>query len=186
MDATIETERLTLRTFVPHDADFMFELFSRPEVARWSGQGVPMQHRDEAVARIARQPERVGDHPATAIFAVLPRGTATPIGMAMLVPIPGSEGFARDDFEIGWHFHPDAWGNGYATEAAHAALGWGLRERALPEVLSFTAAINLRSRAVMERVGLRHVPDGDFEHPAVPVGHPVRPHVLYRLPESPC
>ena len=153
MDATIETERLTLRTFVPHDADFMFELFSRPEVARWSGQGVPMQHRDEAVARIARQPERVGDHPATAIFAVLPRGTATPIGMAMLVPIPGSEGFARDDFEIGWHFHPDAWGNGYATEAARALVDRAFAAD-IPELYAVTDIDNVSSQAVCRRLGM--------------------------------
>lgn len=85
--------------------------------------------------------------------------------------------------EVGWRLAADAWGRGYATEAAVAAIDDGLVRVGLEEVLSFTAARNERSRAVMERLGLQHVPGQHFDHPACPEGHPVRPHVLYRFPD---
>lgn len=91
----------------------------------------------------------------------------------------------RDDLpcspslEVGWRFARGAWGRGYATEAAAAAILDG-RERGVGEVVSFTAATNTRSARVMQRLGM--VPDGTFEHPALPAGHPLRRHVLYRLP----
>lgn len=87
--------------------------------------------------------------------------------------------------EVGWRLARPAWGHGYATEAARVALAYGYAVRGLPEVLSFTAALNLRSRAVMERIGMVREPDGDFEHPKVPLGSALRHHVLYRLtPEA--
>ena len=151
--AIIETERLTLRPFTTDDADFVFDLFGRPEVARWSGSGEPMAHRDEAVARIARQPQRAGDHPAAGIFHVSTRADAAAVGIAMLVPIPASAGVDRDDLEIGWHFHPDAWGRGYATEAASALVrrGFGL---GVPELYAVTHPDNVASQAVCGRLGM--------------------------------
>ncbi len=87
--------------------------------------------------------------------------------------------------EVGWRLARSAWGFGYATEAARASLAYGYATLDLPEVLSFTAAANLRSRAVMERIGMVRDPAGDFEHPKVPAGSPLRHHVLYRLtPEA--
>lgn len=149
----IETERLTLRPFVDADADFMFDLFGRPEVARWSGNGKPMTHRDEAVARIARHPARIGDHPAAGIFAVTPRGAGAPVGMVMLVPIPSSTGVDRDDMEVGWHFLPAAWGHGYATEAAQALLERA-RTAGIPELHAVTDLDNNPSQAVCRRLGM--------------------------------
>jgi RimJ/RimL family protein N-acetyltransferase len=149
----IETERLTLRAFVADDADFVFDLFRRPEVAKWSGQATPMRHRDEAVERIARYSKRAGDHPTAGIFAVVPRGVDTPVGTALLVPIPSSEGFERDDFEIGWHFLPDAWGNGYATEAARALVDRAFASD-IPELYAVTNPENTPSQAVCRRLGM--------------------------------
>jgi ribosomal-protein-alanine N-acetyltransferase len=86
--------------------------------------------------------------------------------------------------EIGWRLARAAWGNGYATEAARAALSFGFGEIGLAEVVSFTTPANRRSRVVMERIGMSHDPGDDFEHPGLPPGHPQRPHVLYRLESS--
>jgi RimJ/RimL family protein N-acetyltransferase len=148
----IETRRLTLRPFEPGDADFLFELFRRPEVARWSGDGTAMTDREQAVTRIAGQPERIGDHPAAGIFLVSSHGGA-PLGMAILVPIPSSVTYDRHDMEIGWHFHPDAWGHGYATEAAAALV-----ERAfaadIPELYAVTDLDNGPSQGVCRRLGM--------------------------------
>jgi ribosomal-protein-alanine N-acetyltransferase len=83
--------------------------------------------------------------------------------------------------EIGWRLACDYWGHGYATEAARLALGHGFGTLALPEIVSFTSTTNHRSRAVMERLGMRRDPNDDFDRPSLPEGHPLRRHVLYRL-----
>ena len=84
--------------------------------------------------------------------------------------------------EIGWTLARRHWGHGYATEAARAALAFGFDSLALPEIVSFTVPGNTRSRALMERLGMTRDPADDFDHPSIPDGHPLRRHVLYRLP----
>jgi RimJ/RimL family protein N-acetyltransferase/uncharacterized protein (DUF1330 family) len=81
--------------------------------------------------------------------------------------------------EVGWRLAFEHWGHGYATEAARAALHVGFELLALEEIVSFTTVANLRSRAVMERLGMKE--SGFFEHPGVPVGSPLRNHCLYRV-----
>jgi RimJ/RimL family protein N-acetyltransferase len=83
--------------------------------------------------------------------------------------------------EVGWRLAFEHWGHGYATEAARLALGHGFGTLALSEVVSFTSAANQRSRAVMERLGMRRDPAEDFDYPGFPETHPLRRHVLYRL-----
>jgi RimJ/RimL family protein N-acetyltransferase len=82
--------------------------------------------------------------------------------------------------EVGWRLARAFWGNGYATEGASGALRAGFERIGLAEIVSFTALGNLRSRAVMQRIGMRDT-GRDFEHPAVPEGHPLRRHCLYRI-----
>jgi len=83
--------------------------------------------------------------------------------------------------EVGWRLARPAWGHGYASEAARLALGFAFEELDRAEVVSFTAQGNLRSRAVMERIGLSRDPADDFDHPRVERGSPLRRHVLYRI-----
>jgi RimJ/RimL family protein N-acetyltransferase len=83
--------------------------------------------------------------------------------------------------EVGWRLAHSAWGAGYATEAALEAVRIGFEQVGLSEIVSFTVPTNGRSRAVMRRLGMTHDEADDFAHPALPVGHPMRPHVLYRL-----
>ena len=82
--------------------------------------------------------------------------------------------------EIGWRLAAAHWGQGYATEAARAALQCGFDTLALAEIVSFTSVINRPSRAVMQRIGMANSGE-DFEHPALPEGSPLRLHCLYRL-----
>jgi ribosomal-protein-alanine N-acetyltransferase len=82
--------------------------------------------------------------------------------------------------EIGWRLAADQWGKGYATEGALAALEYAFGSLGLAEVVSFTVPGNARSRAVMERIGMVRDLAGDFDHPSVPEGSPLRRHVLYR------
>ena len=83
--------------------------------------------------------------------------------------------------EIGWRLAAEHWGMGYATEAARLALAYGFETAGLAEIVSFTTIANLRSRAVMKRLGMQRDPADDFDHPSVPDGHPLQRHVLYRL-----
>jgi RimJ/RimL family protein N-acetyltransferase len=106
-----------------------------------------------------------------------------------VAPFIGFAGLAVQHFgahftpcvEIGWRLAFEHWGYGYATEAAGLALGYGFGAAALPEVVSYTSATNHRSRAVMERLGMSRDPADDFDYHRFPEGHPLRPHVLYRL-----
>jgi len=86
--------------------------------------------------------------------------------------------------EVGWRLARAAWGQGYATEAARDGLRFGFEARGLEEIVSFTTVSNQRSRRVMERLRMTHDPAGDFPHPNLPAGHPIRPHVLYRITRS--
>lgn len=81
--------------------------------------------------------------------------------------------------EIGWRFAAHAWGQGYATEAAHAALAHGFADPAVTRIGAITAAGNSASWRLMERLGMTHDPAGDFAHPLVPPGHRACQHVTY-------
>jgi RimJ/RimL family protein N-acetyltransferase len=83
--------------------------------------------------------------------------------------------------EIGWRLTPRAWGRGIAFEAAQATLDFAFGPAGLAEVVSYTAAGNVRSRRLMERLGMRRDAGGDFDHPMIVRGHPLAAHVLYRL-----
>lgn len=87
----------------------------------------------------------------------------------------------RDGVEIGWRIKSEFWGRGIAPEAAQECLRHGFDDLGFDEIISFTAVTNANSRRVMEKIGLSMDPDGDFDHPSVPEGNPLRPHVLYRL-----
>jgi len=83
--------------------------------------------------------------------------------------------------EIGWRLSRDAWGQGLATEAALAAASFAFDQLALDEIVAMTIPANTPSRRVMEKLGMRHDPADDFDHPRLPAGHPMQRHVLYRL-----
>ena len=82
--------------------------------------------------------------------------------------------------EIAWRLARPFWGRGYATEAAAAALAFAFESLRLDQVVAFTTPDNVASRRVMERLGMARDPRDDFEHPLLPEGHVLRPHVLYR------
>jgi ribosomal-protein-alanine N-acetyltransferase len=131
---------------------------------------------DELVGRIEGGFEADG----FGLWALEVRATGEFVGFAGLA-VPEFEAHFMPAVEVGWRLARSAWGNGYATEAAGAALSLGFGEVGSAEVVSFTTPANRRSRAVMERLGMSHDPDDDFEHPGLRPGHPMRLHVLYRL-----
>jgi RimJ/RimL family protein N-acetyltransferase len=95
--------------------------------------------------------------------------------------IPSFEAPFMPAVEVGWRLAFDYWGRGLATEGARAVIHCAFGELALSSLVSFTVPANLRSRRVMEKIGMTHEPRDDFDHPRLPEGHPLRRHVLYRL-----
>lgn len=106
-----------------------------------------------------------------------------------IAPFIGFVGLHDQDFsatftpciEIGWRLAYEHWGKGFAFEAASKVVAYSFHVLNLQELVSFTAVKNQRSRKLMEKLGMTRNPEDDFEHPKLPEGHPLRPHVLYRL-----
>jgi ribosomal-protein-alanine N-acetyltransferase len=95
--------------------------------------------------------------------------------------VPRFEAHFTPCVEIGWRLAADYWGRGVATEGARAVARHAFAELGLDEIVSFTVAENVRSTRVMQKLGMTRNPGDDFDHPALPPGHPLRRHVLYRL-----
>lgn len=155
---TLETTRLILRGWEPEDADFAFDLYSRWEVQRFIGNPPQvMTARSQAVERIGTW--RDMDHPVHAVWATEVKATGQLAGALLLKSIPATGSSAplqpSGDTEIGWHFHPDYWGHGYASEAAAAVLDYAFKS-GLDKVVAVTAPANLASQNVCRRIGMRH------------------------------
>jgi RimJ/RimL family protein N-acetyltransferase len=170
MTQELRTRRLVLRRWRESDRDAFFALNSDPAVMATIG---PVMSRAESDAFMNRIEQRFGERPF-GLWCIDLDGEA--IGFTGLV-VP----WFRDGVEVGWRIRSEFWGHGYAPEAATECLRYGFDEVGLDEVISFTAATNTKSMRVMEKVGLTRDPAGDFEHPGVPEGSPLRPHVLYRI-----
>jgi RimJ/RimL family protein N-acetyltransferase len=162
-EETIRTERLRLRRYVAGDADFIYDLHSRWEVQRYLG-ATPrlMASRDEAVGRI--EVWNGGDGPGRGRWAVELAEEGRLLGTVLLVDIPASSAEEppppSGDVEIGWHFHPDAWGHGYATEAAASLLAHGF-DLGLDRIVAVTYPENLPSQRVSTRIGMHHTGQTD-------------------------
>jgi len=135
--------------------------------------------REESDARADRIEAHFQQH-GFGLWAVEIPGIARFAGFIGL-SIPRFEASFMPCVEIGWRLDADYWNRGYATEGARAALVFGFRWLQLEEIVSYTVPGNVRSRRVMEKIGMTHSPSEDFEHPVLPEGHPLRRHVLYRL-----
>jgi ribosomal-protein-alanine N-acetyltransferase len=173
----IRTERLLLRRWRDEDRAPFAAMNQDPEVMAFYQGLTPPEVSNDFVDQI----ERHWDEHGWAQWALEIPGEASFIGYTGLWPADRALG--RPAVEVGWRLARPYWGRGYATEAAREALRFGFEDVGLDEIVSFTSIPNVRSQAVMERIGLERVPDGDFDHPSVdPAAYPdlVR-HVLYRL-----
>jgi ribosomal-protein-alanine N-acetyltransferase len=173
--AAISTARLVLRPFGAADLAPFAALNAHPSVVEWVGFSLTRSESDALVERISAELEREG----WGSWAVETLEGGVFIGMVGLNRVKPTYPFAPA-VEIGWRLHPSRWGLGYASEAAAAALRYGFETGGLEEIVAFTAASNLRSRSVMERIGMVRDRAGDFEHPSLPEESPLRRHVLYR------
>jgi RimJ/RimL family protein N-acetyltransferase len=169
------TPRLQLRQWRDEDLPVFARMNADPEVMEFFPKPLDRSESDALATRIRDGLARRG----FGLWAVEVPGVAGFIGFVGLA-VPTYETHFTPCVEIGWRLDRQHWGRGYATEAARAALEFGFRQLALEEIVSFTVPANLRSRRVMERIGMTRSPADDFEHPALPEGHPLRRHVLYR------
>lgn len=174
--ADLRTERLLLRQWRDEDLGPFAELNGDPETMRFFPAPPLREESDELAARERRQIEEEG----WGLWAVEVVGGAGFIGFVGLAR-PSFEAHFTPAVEVGWRLARDHWGHGYATEAGRAALAHGFEDLGLEEIVSFTSPLNEPSWRVMQRLGMSHDSADDFEHPRVPVGHPLRLHVLYRL-----
>jgi RimJ/RimL family protein N-acetyltransferase len=173
--AVLRTERLVLRPWRDDDLVQFAAMSADLEVMRWIGAPLTREQSDAVAARIRAGFEKHG----FGLLAVDVPGEATFAGFVGL-SVPAFEAHFTPCVEIGWRLARVHQGRGYASEGALAVLAYAFGELGLDEVVSFTAASNEASRRVMERIGLARDPSGDFEHPWLAAGHPLRSHVLYR------
>ncbi|TDK27883.1 N-acetyltransferase [Arthrobacter crusticola] len=154
---TYSTDRLALRNWTEEDAGFVLDLYSRIEVQRFIGRS-PHLMVDPAEAHERLEAWRRRDDGVHGIWAVEVDETRRLAGVLLLKPIPLSAGVSdpAGETEIGWHFHPDFWGRGYAAEAASAVLQHGFAQ-GLERVVAVTHLQNRRSQRVCERIGMRHL-----------------------------
>ncbi|MXN64817.1 GNAT family N-acetyltransferase [Stappia sp. GBMRC 2046] len=177
----LETERLVIRDWKDEDLEPMRKMNSDPRVMEYFPSVLSSSESDALVERCEMKVKRDG-------FSLLP------VDLKESGQFGGIVGLNRPQYEkplpfepcveIGWRLPVSSWGKGYASEAASALLRFGFETLDLDEIVSFTAEINKRSMRVMERIGMKRDLDGDFQHPMIEDGHPLRPHVLYRLRRS--
>ena len=172
--AELRTDRLLLRPWRDSDLAPWAALNADPEVREHLGDPLTREQSDASVARFQAEFDRRG----YGWWAVEVRATGEFIGFAGLDEVDEDVPFTG--VEIGWRLARAAWGQGYATEAALAVLAHGFDTLGLGEILAVTTAANLRSQAVMRRIGMTRDPAGDFDDPTAPEG-PLRPNVLHRI-----
>jgi ribosomal-protein-alanine N-acetyltransferase len=173
--AELRTERFVLRRWTDADRTPFAALNADPEVMEFLPELLTRAESDEFVDRIEATFDEVG----YGLWVVeLEDGAFA--GYVGLWPATFDAPFTPA-VEVGWRLARGAWGRGVATEAARAALADGFARLDVDEILSFTAVTNLRSRAVMERLGMVRDEANDFAHPSLPDGHRLQAHVLYRL-----
>jgi RimJ/RimL family protein N-acetyltransferase len=176
MRDAIKTERLLLRHWRDSDRLPFPQMNADPRVMEFFPALLSPAESGALVDRAQAHFDRHGFGP----FAVELLENQFFIGFIGL-SIPNFDAPFMPAVEIGWRLAFDCWGRGLATEGARAVIRYAFEDLGLDGLVSFTVPENLRSRRVMEKLGMTHDPADDFDHPRLPEGHPLRRHVLYRL-----
>lgn len=175
---TIETPRLLLRDWRDDDVEAWIRMNADARVTEFFSRKYTPAFSEASATAIREQLHRDG----YGWWAVELRGGPPFVGVIALQEVPFQAPFTPA-YEVGWRFTFERWGHGYATEGAAAALNFAFNTLKWEEVVAFTAASNLRSQRVMERLSMTHDPLDDFDHPNIEPGHRLRRHVLYRIRE---
>ncbi len=175
----IRSERLLLRAWVPSDRLPFAQMNADPQVVQFLPSALTCEQSNHFADRI----EAHFDTHGFGLWAVEVCHSAPFIGFVGL-SVPSFESHFTPCVEIGWRLAKKYWGRGYATEAARAVLAYAFEDLGQEEVVSFTVPGNLKSRAVMQRLGMTYAPEDDFDHPSLEEGHRLRRHVLHRILRS--
>lgn len=162
MDVFLETERLVLRRFTPDDVDDLVELDSDPDVMRYinGGETTPREEIEhDRLPAYLRYYERFAGF---GFWAAVEKTSGRCIGWLHLRPPPG---FPEDEPELGYRLRKAVWGRGYATEGSRALIDTAFADLGVRRVFATTMAVNLASRRVMEKCGLRFVRSFHLEWP---------------------
>ncbi|NBB16734.1 GNAT family N-acetyltransferase [Caulobacter sp. SLTY] len=170
----IETERLILRDWRSEDLEPWAAMNADPKVMRYFPAVLT---RPEAEAVMVRAQAHIDEH-GFGFWAVERKADRLLLGFTGLKTLAPDNPLAPG-VEAGWRLSRHAWGQGYASEAARASLAHGFGPLGLKSIVAFTATDNLPSQAVMTRIGMIRRKDLDFDHPALPKGHPLERHVVW-------
>ena len=176
----IETDRLLLRNWESRDREPFARLNADVRVMEFMPARLSRAESDLLL-------ERIQDHfrvHGFGLFAAESRPERAFIGFIGLA-VPTFQAHFTPCIEIGWRLSPDYWGRGLATEGARAVVRHAFDVLGIDALVSFTVPANMRSRRVMEKIGMTHDSSDDFDHPNLGLGHPLRRHVLYRLRREP-
>ena len=174
-EPVLRTDRLILRNWCSEDQGGLAAMNADPEVMRYFPACLD---RAESAAMMTRMIDHIERH-GFGFWVLEVPGVHTFAGCVGLL-VPAFDAHFTPCVEVGWRLPRSAWGQGYATEAGRAALDFAFDRLGLDEVVSMAVERNHRSRRVMERLGMTRRPEDDFDHPKLPLDHPLRTHVLYR------
>lgn len=172
-----ETDRLTLRNWREEDRDLFREINRDEKVMTF----FPFRRSHaECDLLFDSNRDRIAGT-GLGFYALADRATGEAMGFCGIAPVDLAGILPEGSVEIGWRLATRFWGRGYVTEAASRLLEHGFTKLGFPEIYAFAVRDNTRSIAVMQRIGMIHLQDRDFDHPKVPDTHPqLKPHVLYR------
>jgi RimJ/RimL family protein N-acetyltransferase len=172
----LTTERLVLRPWTQSDLEPMAAMNADSRVMEYFPGIKSRAESEKEMESLQEHIEKYG----WGFWAASLRETGQWIGLIGLKHVSIAAHFTPA-IEVGWRLSQPFWGKGFATEGARASLQYGFEVLKVPEIVSYAPTQNIPSRRVMERIGMRHDPKDDFDHPRLPEGHPLRRHVLYRL-----
>lgn len=174
-EVVAETERLILRNWREEDRESYLATCNTAGVTRHLGGPASAEQIDAAFERIARSQAEHG----FSFWAIERKSDRALLGYCGLRLCEDLERPVHGEVEIGWRLREDSWGQGYAREAAEAALAWAWTNLETNRVVSFTVPANEPSWRLMERLGMARRPDLDFAHPRFPADHALSRHITY-------
>ncbi|MFK7839702.1 MAG: GNAT family N-acetyltransferase [Bdellovibrionales bacterium] len=174
MSILFETERIKVRQWQDSDCSEFARMNADPVIMEYMPRSLKEAESNKLVDRFIKHFDKNG----FGIYALERKEDAAFMGFTGLQKVPFKAHFTPA-VEIAWRLDYGFWGKGYASEAAEAVLAHGFNDLSLEEIVAFTIFDNKRSIGVMEKIGMSHVKDGEFNYPTLPKDHPLGSFVLY-------
>jgi 3-dehydroquinate dehydratase/shikimate dehydrogenase len=174
----ITTERLFLRPWKDEDFQPFAEMNADARVREFFPSILTREQSDAEIRHI----QSANDRDGFTFFAAELISTGEFVGFIGMVTMTFAvPSISQPAVEIGWRLAHKHWGKGLATEGAREMIRYGFETIKLKKIVAITVPTNVRSRRVMEKIGMKHIPELDFDHPRIPEGNALRKHVLYSI-----